>query len=111
MSGPLERSVMRSLVMPSLKYSWSRSPLILVKGRTAIEGRLGSGSADVCTGGIDAVVLGGRRERCCTSRMVPTMIASPTSENAPGRTYFLATRGVVLLGAVAPASTRNTRTG
>src|SRR6266851_1517612 len=45
--GSLERAEMRSSVMPSLKYSCSRSPLMLVKGRTAIEGILGSGS-DEC---------------------------------------------------------------
>ena len=33
-----DSSVMMSSVMPSLKYSWLASPLMLVKGRTAIEG-------------------------------------------------------------------------
>src|SRR6266567_2760651 len=33
-----DRSVMMSSVMPSLKYSCSGSPLILLKGRTAIAG-------------------------------------------------------------------------
>ena len=33
-----DSSVMMSSVMPSLKYSCSGSPLILVKGSTAIEG-------------------------------------------------------------------------
>ena len=32
----LERSVMMSSVIPSEKYSWSGSPLMLVKGRTAM---------------------------------------------------------------------------
>ena len=34
-----ERSVMMSSVIPSEKYSCSGSPLMLVKGRTAIDGR------------------------------------------------------------------------
>src|SRR2546423_906484 len=38
----LERSVIRSSVMPSLKYSCSASPLILVKGSTAIDGFCGT---------------------------------------------------------------------
>jgi hypothetical protein len=37
---------MMSSVMPSLKYSWAGSPLILVKARTAIDGLSGSGRAD-----------------------------------------------------------------
>src|SRR5262245_14707245 len=41
----LERSVTRSSVMPSLKYSCSTSPLRLTKGSTMIEGLSGSGSA------------------------------------------------------------------
>ena len=38
-----ERSVIRSSVMPSAKYSCSGSPLILTKGKTTIEGLSGSG--------------------------------------------------------------------
>ena len=34
-----DRSVMMSSVMPSLKYSCSGSPLMLVKGSTAMDGR------------------------------------------------------------------------
>jgi hypothetical protein len=33
------------------------------------------------------VVVGGRKERCWTSTTVPTMIASPTSENASRHEY------------------------
>jgi hypothetical protein len=50
---------------------------MLVKGRTAIEGTLGSGGAGFCAGGIDAVVVGGRSERCCTNTITATMSASP----------------------------------
>src|SRR6266852_3322324 len=53
-SGSLERAVIRSSVMPSLKYSWSRSPLMLVKGKTAIEGVSGMGRAGGCAGGMEA---------------------------------------------------------
>jgi hypothetical protein len=41
-----ERAVMRSSLMPSEKYSWSGSSLMLTKGSTAMAGRSGSGSAD-----------------------------------------------------------------
>ena len=41
----LDRSVMMSSVIPSLKYSCSGSLLILVKGKTAIEGLSGAGKA------------------------------------------------------------------
>ena len=37
-----ERSVMRSSVIPSLKYSCSGSPLMLTKGSTAMEGLSGA---------------------------------------------------------------------
>src|SRR6266851_7720385 len=98
MSGPLERSVMRSLVIPSLKYSWPRSPLMLVNGNTAIEGILGSGRAGFCATGIDAVVIGGRNERCCTSTIVAARIARLAIEKAPRRTYFRRTRCVLVPG-------------
>ncbi|MCY1239028.1 hypothetical protein D9M72_517980 [compost metagenome] len=39
----LERSVIRSSVKPSTKTSCSGSLLILVKGRTAMEGLMGNG--------------------------------------------------------------------
>src|SRR6266851_485979 len=60
--GKRESAVIMSSVMPSLKYSWSRSPLMLAKGSTAIEGLSGNVRAGLC-GGIDAVVLGERSER------------------------------------------------
>src|SRR5262249_58499339 len=47
----LERSVMMSSVMPSLKYSCSASPLIFTKGSTAIEGVSGTVSAGWESGG------------------------------------------------------------
>src|SRR5216684_7024849 len=101
-----------SPVIPSLKYSSCGSPLKLVKGSTAMDGLSGKVSVGVCNEGMDADGAGGRNERCCTSTTVAAMIASPAIEKMPRRTYFLATRGVVLVGAVAPASiTRNTRTG
>src|SRR5712692_5559790 len=109
--GILESAVVRSSVMPSLKYSCCGSPLMLVKGRTAIEGTLGSGGAGFCAGGIDAVVVGGRSERCCTNTITATMSASPANEKAP-RQYLRGTRCVFLVvAAPSPGSTRNTRTG
>ena len=50
----LERSVMRSSVIPSLKYSCSGSPLMLVKGNTAMEGLSGNGRAVVSSEGTTA---------------------------------------------------------
>jgi hypothetical protein len=41
----LESAVMMSSLMPSEKYSCSGSPVMLVKGSTAIAARSGSGSA------------------------------------------------------------------
>src|SRR6266852_9050147 len=79
-SGSLEREVIKSSVMPSLKYSWSRSPLMLVKGNTAIEGLSGKRRAGGCAGGMDADGVGGRKERCCTNMMVAAMIANPAIE-------------------------------
>ena len=114
-SGILESAVVKSSVMPSLKYSWSRSPLMLVKGSTAIEGTLGSGGAGFCAGGIEAVVVGGRSDRCCTNTITAAMSASPASENKPPRQCFLRDRSVALAAVWAPTPpfniTRNTRTG
>src|SRR5579864_7889590 len=100
--GSLEREVIRSSVMPSLKYSWSRSPLMLVKGNTAIEGLSGNGRAGSCAGGMDADGVGGRKERCSTNMMVAAIIASPAIEKMPRRTYFGATPFICLVGAAAP---------
>ena len=44
-----ERSVMMSSVMPSLKYSWSGSLLMLTNGSTAIDGLSGDGKAILST--------------------------------------------------------------
>ena len=48
----LERSVIRSSVRPSAKYSSSGLSLRLSKGRTAIEGRSGSGGAEACSSSV-----------------------------------------------------------
>src|SRR3990170_8652361 len=50
----LERSVMMSSVMPSEKYSCSGSPLMLLKGNTAIDGRSGAADAGGGTVGVTA---------------------------------------------------------
>jgi hypothetical protein len=47
-SGSLERAVVRSSVIPSLKYSCLGSSLMLAKGNTAIEGLSGNGSTGFC---------------------------------------------------------------
>src|SRR5712691_4694596 len=104
-SGSLERAVVKSSVMPSLKYSCLGSSLMLEKGNTAIEGLSGNGRAGGCAGGMEADGVGGRKERCCTNMTVAAIIASPAIEKAPRRTYFRATPRVCLLGvAAAPAS-------
>src|SRR5712692_1514698 len=111
-SGSLDRAVIRSSVMPSLKYSWSRSPLMLVKGKTAIDGVSGKERAGGCAGGMDADGVGGRKERCCTNMMVAAIIASPAIEKVPRRTYLRGTLAVFLIDAASPLdTTRNTRTG
>src|SRR5712691_9311022 len=99
----LDRSVMRSSVIPSLKYSCSGSPLMLVKGNTAIEGLLGKGRPGLCAGGIDAELRGGLSETCCTSRIVATMTARPAIEKVPRRTYFLTTPQGFLVVAAPPS--------
>ncbi len=113
-SGILERAVVRSSVMPSLKYSWLRSPLMLAKGKTAIEGLSGSARAATCAEGIDAAVFGGRNERCWTNTMTAMMSANPASENTPRQCFRR--DGSVALAVVRVAAspsniTRNTRTG
>src|SRR5260370_944434 len=55
--GSLERAGMRSSVMPSLKYAWSRSPLMLVSGNTALEGMSGNAGATSSARGVDAVAV------------------------------------------------------
>src|SRR3954454_24351359 len=67
----LDRSVMMSSLMPSLKYSWSTSRLMLANGRTTIEGRSGS---DGPTEGIAASVA-----RAATSLAGPSCPARDCS--------------------------------
>src|SRR5713226_10640911 len=111
-SGSLERAVVKSSVIPSLKYSCLGSSLMLVKGSTAIEGLSGNARAGACAGGMDAEGVGGRKERCCTSTTVAAMIASPAIEKMPRRTYLRGTLWVfAVLDAPDSVSTRNTRTG
>src|SRR5215475_15362719 len=74
-----ERSLVRSSVMPSLKYSWSGSLLRLTKGRTTREGLLGKGSAGACSEGIVAEGGGGRTEKCCTATTTPARSSTPAS--------------------------------
>src|SRR6266403_2006111 len=83
--GTRDRSVTRSSVIPSLKYSCCGSPLRLVNGITAIDGMLGSGNAGFSDGGIDAEDRGGFSDRYCTSTTVATKMASPAANNAPLR--------------------------
>src|SRR6266849_325242 len=113
-SGSLERAVVKSSVMPSLKYSCLGSSLMLANGRTAMDGLSGKVRAGVCIEGMDADGVGGRNERCCTTRTVATLIAIPAIEKTPRRTYLRTTRGV-FLGCAAPTpgsvNTRKTRTG
>ena len=47
-----ERSVIRSSVMPSLKYSCSASPLMFMNGSTAIDGLAGTGSEPSARGAL-----------------------------------------------------------
>src|SRR5215472_13993459 len=91
--GNLERPVVRSSVMPSLKYSCSGSLLRLANGSTAMEGLSGKASAGFRAGGIEAEVCSGLSEICCTSTIVAAIIVRPAREKTPGRTYFLGTLG------------------
>ena len=58
----------------------------MAKGSTAIEGLSGKERTGGGAGGIDADGAGGRSDRCCTSTIVPIIIATPASESAPRRT-------------------------
>ena len=68
-----DSSVMMSSVMPSLKYSWPGSPLMLVKARTAIEGLSGRAryGVDGCELMSDAPASrNGRDQRITSTRAV-----------------------------------------
>src|SRR5438067_3043478 len=97
--GILERWVMRSSVMPSLKYSWPGSPLRFVNGSTAIDGLSGKVSAGCKGAGIEADVVGGRKDRCCTKTTTKPMIATVPTE-IPARRRFLFRRGFRAVGVV-----------
>src|SRR5215470_15694050 len=77
--GILERSVIKSSVIPSLKYSCPGSPLRFVKGSTTREGLLGNGNAGACAAGRSAVGTDGRRERYCTATTNPKRISNPAT--------------------------------
>src|SRR5712692_2696184 len=103
--GSLERAVIRSSVMPSLKYSCSRSPLMLVNGNTAIEGLSGNDRAGDWVVGIDAVVVGGRSESCWISTITATTNAIPPIDHRiPLRRSFRRGAFVIALGLVSTAS-------
>src|SRR5712671_1252106 len=104
-TGSLERAVIRSSVMPSLKYSCSRSPLMLVNGSTAIEGLSGNDRAGDWVVGIDAVVVGGRSETCWISTITATTSAIPPIDHRiPLRRSFRRGAFVVAMGLVSAAS-------
>jgi hypothetical protein len=71
--GIFDKLVIRSSTSPSAKYSCSGSPLMLVKGRTAIDGLAGTTS-----GSADAGV-----------RRVAGAPSQPTSKTRIGRAIFL----------------------
>ncbi len=74
-----ERSVIRSSVMPSLKYSCSASPLMFVKGSTAIEGLRGTaGAAD---GAAPATCVGAAMRNTCTGLAMFLSSRSPRSSS------------------------------
>src|SRR6266852_6121257 len=105
-TGSLERAVIRSSVMPSLKYSCLGSSLMLVNGSTAIEGLSGNGKAGDGVVGIDAVVVGGRSESCWIRTITATTNAIPPIDHRiPLRRSFR--RGVsafvIALGLVSTA--------
>src|SRR5690349_433976 len=75
-----ERPLVRSSVMPSLKYSCFGSSLIFVKGSTMIEGLSGRGS--ICGAAVlrtESWVLSEDRERYCMATISPTRTISPPS--------------------------------
>src|SRR6266536_1360071 len=94
----LERSVMRSSVMPSLKYSCSGSPLRLTKGSTAIEGLSGNANAGWVLG-VRGWVLGGGKTRDQTAIRVPARsnrLATPTTAQLRGALLTLRGCGLEL---------------
>src|SRR2546422_4055600 len=85
----LERSVMRSSVIPSLKYSCSGSPLRLIKGSTAMEGLSGNGRAEACSEENTPEEDGERKESCRTATIPPRMSTSPNTAKTPLCQYCL----------------------
>ena len=76
-----------------------------------MEGLSGKARAGLCAGGIDAEVSGGLSDTCCTSTIVPMMIASPVNDITPPRQYLRGIRRVSRCSAVPFNSTRHTCTG
>src|SRR5260370_40490169 len=88
-TGSLERAVIRSSVMPSLKYSCARSPLMLLNRSTAIEGLSGNDRAGDWVAGVDAVAVGGSRETCWLCPITaPTESIPPLDHRIPLRRSF-----------------------
>ena len=76
-----ERSVIRSSVMPSLKYSCSGSPLMFVNGSTAIEGLSGSAAGRAAERG--SAVIGADPVDAHRPRDVLELRSPRSSESQP----------------------------
>ena len=100
----LERSVMRSSVIPSLKYSCSGSPLMLTNGSTAMDGLSGSASAAVLWPGASAIGHDGRRK----SRQLAT---PPPRRSSPTTARAILGRGIGTHACSAGAAVRPGRPG
>src|SRR6202158_1841879 len=79
----LDRSVIRSSVMPSAKYACAASPLMLSNGRTAIEGFPGADSAAVAVPGLVAATGGAVPDRSHTAAATTIGSATPAAETRP----------------------------
>src|ERR1051326_2526752 len=108
----LERSVIKSSVMPSVKYSWPVSLDMLANGSTAIDGLSGRGSAIFAT---EATSTDGFEPSSKTFQSAaPPVIrnraaAATTSQlHSTGRLRFA---GYVAVAARARGPTRHTQTG
>src|SRR2546422_6603905 len=94
----LERSLVRTSVRPSLKYSCSGSLLMFLKGRMTMEGLSGNASAGVCSEGATAGGIvgatpcgcpGAGEEEKCLMATIPAPTSNTITPTRPAPCQYL----------------------